>query len=464
MNRFGTLRVENMGLNVEPMQRPGCEAAVGRGGYFGRIFASDWPSWENLPDDRSFVFSTPSMEMKMSGHDAKVLNTLIATTIDSADGFDEAAAHTRAPVLSSQFRDCARERREVVAQLQAEVRRSGETPVEEGTTKATVHRRWLDLKNAVTGSDKAVLQEVENGETYLRAKYEAALEDQALSEPSRRAIEEAFTAVQRVQDRVIGLRPLASDEPWRPMGNVSWSKLGIGLGAAAVAIAATRLISSSRARNTRYAFPLDTDENMRLISSRKVEGTHVVGRDGERLGTIDSFMVDKYSGRVAYAIMSYGGVMGVGSHLIPLPWSSLTYDVEADGYVVNLTKEDLAEAPRFEASAEPEFDETYRQRILVFYRPARGSFGRDASMRGAGAARTGGGVGSGAEERAASARSRRGSAGDQPEDESRARGVAGWEEAEPANRMAARGTENRPGGFNAPGGSSGGFGGETGKD
>lgn len=439
------------------------EAAIRRIEHFGRIFVSDWPAQENLPADRSFGFSTPSMEMKMSGHDAKVLNTLIATTIDSADGFDEAAAHTTAPVLSSQFRDCARERREIVAQLQAEVRRTGETPVEAGTTKATVHRRWLDLKNAVTGSDKAVLQEVENGEAYLRTKYAAALDDQMLSEPSRRAIEEAFAAVQRAQDRLAGLHPMASDESSRPLGNVNWAKVGIGLGAAAVAIAATRLISS-RSRGDRDAFPLDTDENMRLISSRKVEGTHVVGRDGERLGTIDSFMVDKYSGRVAYAIMSYGGVMGVGSHLIPLPWSSLTYDVEADGYVVNITKEDLAEAPRFEASAEPEFDETYRQRILVFYRPVRASFGRDASMRGASAARTGGGIGSGAEERAASARSRRGSAADQPEDESRARGVAGWEEAEPANRMAARGTENRPGGFNAPGGSSGGFGGETGKD
>src|SRR5688500_427990 len=122
------------------------------------------------------------METKMSAHDAKVLNTLIATTIDSADGFEEAAAHSKAPVLASQFRDCARERREVVAQLQAEVRRSGETPEEAGTTKAAAHRRWLDLKNVVSGSDRSVLQEVENGETYLRTKYEAALEDTALSE------------------------------------------------------------------------------------------------------------------------------------------------------------------------------------------------------------------------------------------------------------------------------------------
>jgi uncharacterized protein (TIGR02284 family) len=129
------------------------------------------------------------MEMKMSSHDATVLNTLIATTIDSADGFDEAAAHTTAPMLGSQFRDCARERREVVAQLQAEVRRSGETPVETGTAKAAAHRRWLDLKNAVSGSDKAVLQEVENGESYLRTKYETALEDTELSETARRAIE-----------------------------------------------------------------------------------------------------------------------------------------------------------------------------------------------------------------------------------------------------------------------------------
>ena len=385
----------------------------------------------------------------MGAHDAKVLNTLIATTIDSADGFDEAAAHTTAPVLGSQFRDCARERREVVAQLQAEVRRSGETPVEAGTTKATVHRRWLDLKNAVTGSDRAVLQEVENGETYLRTKYEAALEDTALSEPARRAIEEAFAAVQRAQDRVAGLHPLASEASTRPMGNVSWSRLGIGLGAAAVAVAATRLISNSRSRAAGDAYPLDTDENMRLISSRKVEGTHVVGRDGERLGTIDSFMVDKYSGRVAYAIMSYGGTLGVGGHLMPLPWSSLTYDVEADGYMLDMSKAELAEAPRFEANSEPEFDEAYRQRILVFYRPGTGSAGRNSSMSGD----------SGSQSRA----SRRGTTAGQMGDEARARGAAGWEDAAPANRMAAGGMENRSGGFTAPGAGPGGFG-ETGKD
>lgn len=392
----------------------------------------------------------------MSAHDAKVLNTLIATTIDSADGFDEAAAHTAAPVLSSQFRDCARERREVVTGLQAEVRRSGETPAEAGTAKASVHRRWLDLKNAVSGSDKAVLEEVENGETYLRSKYEAALEDRELSEPARRAIEEAFAAVQRAQGRVAGLHPLAIEASSRPMGNVSWSKLGIGLGAAAVAVAATRLISNARSRGSGDAFPLDTDENMRLISSRKVEGTHVVGRDGERLGTIDSFMVDKYSGRVAYAIMSYGGTLGVGGNLMPLPWSSLTYDVEADGYMLDISKAELAEAPRFEAHAEPEFDEAYRERILIFYRPSGGGAGRSASMRGESEAQTGGGGGS--QNRG------RGSTANRTGDDARSRGAAGWEDAAPANRMAAGGPEDRAGGFNAPGSGPGRGFGETGKD
>src|SRR3546814_13236723 len=78
-------------------------------------------------------------------------------------------------------------------------------------------------------------------------------------------------------------------------------------------------------------------------------------------------MVDKYSGRVAYAVMSFGGTMDFGASLFPLPWPLLDYDEEKDGYGLDISKDELAVAPRFEAGDEPEFTPEYRRRILIFY-------------------------------------------------------------------------------------------------
>jgi hypothetical protein len=84
-----------------------------------------------------------------------------------------------------------------------------------------------------------------------------------------------------------------------------------------------------------------------LISSRRVEGTPVYNRAGDKLGTIHSVMIEKLSGQVAYALMSFGGFLGVGGKVHPVPWAMLDYDPDRDGYVVDLTREKLEEAPAF---------------------------------------------------------------------------------------------------------------------
>jgi len=156
----------------------------------------------------------------------------------------------------------------------------------------------------------------------------------------------------------------------------NWNKIGVGAAvgvAAAAAVGAAKLIQQRRGSDSDtddFQMRLETDENVRLISSSKVEGTPVVGSDGETLGTITSFMVDKYTGRVAYAIMKFGGTMGVGGSLFPLPWPLLEYDVEKDGYALDITKEQLANAPRFESNKEPEFSPEYRRTLISFYRPS----------------------------------------------------------------------------------------------
>lgn len=135
-------------------------------------------------------------------HDVSVLNTLIATTIDSALGFEESAEEVKNGQFASEFRRFAEERRQVVQQLQADVRRLGGTPEDDGSVKGAAHRRWLNFKNAVTGaSDDAVIQEVRNGETYLRGKYDSALEDQKLSTEARAAITAAYQSVRSGHER-----------------------------------------------------------------------------------------------------------------------------------------------------------------------------------------------------------------------------------------------------------------------
>jgi len=153
----------------------------------------------------------------------------------------------------------------------------------------------------------------------------------------------------------------------------NWNKIGLGaaaIGTAGAAAGAALLARKGSDENDDFELRLQTDENVRLISSTKVVGTPVVGLNGEALGTVESFMVDKYSGRVAYAVMAFDGTMGFQKSLFPLPWPMLEYDVDKDGYKLDITKEQLASAPKFEASDEPEFDAGYRENILLFYRNA----------------------------------------------------------------------------------------------
>lgn len=140
-------------------------------------------------------------------YDVKMLNSLITTTIDSANGFEEAAEASTSPRFEQMFRQYGQERRQCVTRLQDEVRRLGGDPEDDGSVKAAAHRRWLDFKNAVTGAeDKQVIEEVENGEDYIKNKYEEALRDERLSATARSVIQEAFRSVREGHDRASQLK------------------------------------------------------------------------------------------------------------------------------------------------------------------------------------------------------------------------------------------------------------------
>lgn len=110
----------------------------------------------------------------------------------------------------------------------------------------------------------------------------------------------------------------------------------------------------------------DTDTH-RLIASNRVEGTAVYNREGEKLGRIEKFMVDKKSGQAEYAVLSFGGLFGMGDNHYPLPWNVLEYAIDQGGYVVDLDKERMKAGPSFKADEDPEFDRDYDRRVHDYY-------------------------------------------------------------------------------------------------
>lgn len=106
-----------------------------------------------------------------------------------------------------------------------------------------------------------------------------------------------------------------------------------------------------------------------LIAADKVSGTSVYDTAGESLGTIEDVMIDKRSGRVAYAVMSFGGFLGIGETYHPLPWSALRYDTDRGGYVVDLDRAALEGAPSFASGAEVDWgDRGFGQRVHDYYK------------------------------------------------------------------------------------------------
>jgi uncharacterized protein (TIGR02284 family) len=131
------------------------------------------------------------------------LNTLIETTIDSITGYEESAQN----IDNERLRERADERQQVVSQLREEVRRLGGDPEESGTFLGKAHQRFEDLKAALTGRDeKAIVNEVERGEDYLKAKFEAALNSDNLGAEARQVVERAYQSVRAGHDQISQLK------------------------------------------------------------------------------------------------------------------------------------------------------------------------------------------------------------------------------------------------------------------
>ena len=109
-------------------------------------------------------------------------------------------------------------------------------------------------------------------------------------------------------------------------------------------------------------------ETSRLIGSDKVEGTTVNDRSGNKLGTVERVMIDKHTGKVAYAVMSFGGFLGIGERYHPLPWAVLDFDPRQNAYVVDLDKRKLEGAPTLEREDRRDLaDEAYGREVHDYY-------------------------------------------------------------------------------------------------
>jgi uncharacterized protein (TIGR02284 family) len=140
-------------------------------------------------------------------HDVTVINTLIATTLDSMKGFRESAEDSNVGTHAQFFREMAEERSKVASDLQAHVRSLGGDPRTESSTAGAVHRTWVNVKDAMTGKDEAaVIKEVERGEDYIKEKYEEALRDGDLSPETRGLLEKCMESIRKGHDRASAMK------------------------------------------------------------------------------------------------------------------------------------------------------------------------------------------------------------------------------------------------------------------
>jgi hypothetical protein len=112
---------------------------------------------------------------------------------------------------------------------------------------------------------------------------------------------------------------------------------------------------------------LDSRETGNLIGSDKVEGTAVYGADDSKIGSIERVMIDKLSGRISYAVLGFGGFLGLGNDHYPLPWQSLKYDTGLGGYRTGVTENQLRGAPKYHDANDWNWSDATRTRALNDY-------------------------------------------------------------------------------------------------
>jgi hypothetical protein len=122
---------------------------------------------------------------------------------------------------------------------------------------------------------------------------------------------------------------------------------------------------------------MTTDKKHSLIPSDRIEGTAVRRSNGDKIGRIERLMLDKVSGNVAYAILSFGGFLGIGDQHLPVPWTKLTYNPDLEAYQLDLSDDELKKAPSYDADKEFDWGDRSQERLHDYYgiSPYWGTYG-----------------------------------------------------------------------------------------
>jgi hypothetical protein len=127
--------------------------------------------------------------------------------------------------------------------------------------------------------------------------------------------------------------------------------------------------TQTKEKNIMATAAVETRETTSLIGSDKVEGTNVYRSNGDKIGSIERIMIDKQSGKVGYAVMSFGGFLGIGHDHYPVPWSLLTYNTRLGGYEVNISEQQLKGAPSYSNDNDWDWEDRKRaQQVYDYYR------------------------------------------------------------------------------------------------
>jgi sporulation protein YlmC with PRC-barrel domain len=111
-----------------------------------------------------------------------------------------------------------------------------------------------------------------------------------------------------------------------------------------------------------------SDTHGRLIAADQVEGTTIYNPAGDNLGSVEDVMIDKVTGKIAYAVVGFGGFLGIGNRHYPMPWEKLKYDVNMGGFVVDLDKRVLEGAPSYgDTDTVGWEDRAWGQRVYDYY-------------------------------------------------------------------------------------------------
>lgn len=140
-------------------------------------------------------------------HAVKILNSLIETTLDSANGYSDAADATENTQFKTMFAEKSAKRMELTRQLQDEVRTFGGEPTEHQSVVGKLHNKFTELKGKVTGSDdKSVITEVERGEDVIKAKFRDAQEEADLPASAREVVSSAYALIKADHDQISQLK------------------------------------------------------------------------------------------------------------------------------------------------------------------------------------------------------------------------------------------------------------------